>query len=191
LSRSRPKYFIYKEQRGCYQIAQLIIHKYQQHIHTTTDMMVEDNISSGDVENQSQPAATTDTTATNPYSKNYTHKKWKVIALASFLLVAVVLAITLPLTIGSNNSKSTDSSNGSSTNSDGGKSKEGVDDSSTQDGASSTDNYLGASSPTVQVYKSQFLDSNGPIKAQVRIMDPSVAGKSALVLFYECVPCKS
>ena len=153
-------------------------------------MMVEDNVSSGDVENQSQPAATTDTTSTtNPYSKNYTHKKWKVIALASFLLVAVILAITLPLTIGSNNSNnSTDSSNGSS-NSDGGTS--GDDSSNTQDGASSTDNYLGASSPTVQVYKSQFLDSNGPIKAQVRIMDPSVAGKSALVLFYECVPCKS
>jgi len=147
-------------------------------------MMVEDNISSGDVENQSQPAATTDTTATNPYSKNYTHKKWKVIALASFLLVAVVLAITLPLTIGSNNN-STDSSNGSD-NSDEGISNEG-EDLSTQDGASSTDNNLGAS-PTVQVYKSQFLDSNGPIQAQVRIMDPSVAGKSALVLFCECVP---
>jgi len=148
--------------------------------------MVEDNISSGDVENQSQPAATTDTTATNPYSKNYTHKKWKVIALASFLLVAVVLAITLPLTIGSNNNNSTDSSNGSA-NSDGGTSNEGKD-LSTQDGASSTDNNLGASSPPVQVYKSQFLDSNGPIQAQVRIMDPSVAGKSALVLFCECVP---
>jgi len=153
-------------------------------------MMVEDNVSSGDVENQSQPAATTDTTSTtNPYSKNYTHKKWKVIALASFLLVAVILAITLPLTIGSNNnSNSADSSNGSTTNSDGGTSG---DDSSTQDGASSTDNNLGASSPPVQVYKSQFLDSNGPIQAQVRIMDPSVAGKSALVLFYECVPCNA
>jgi len=132
--------------------------------------MVEDNISSGDVENQSRPAATTD--INNPYSTNYTNKKPKVIALIVFLLVAVVLAITLPLTIGSNNSNnSTDSSNGSS-NSDGGTS--GDDSSNTQDGASSTDNNLGTS-PPVQVYKSQFLDSNGPIQTQVRIMDPSVA----------------
>ena len=145
-------------------------------------MMVEDNISSADVENQSHPAATTDTTSTNnPNSTNYTtNKKPKVIALIVFLLVAVVLAITLPLTIGSNNINSTDSSNGSNTNSDGGTSNEG-DDSSTQDGASPNDSNNLGQSPPVQVYKSQFLDSNGPIQAQVRIMDPSVAGKSALV----------
>jgi len=170
------------------QIAQLIIHKSNSiYYTTTTEMMVEDNISSADVENQSQPAATTDTTSTT-----YTNKKPKVIALIVFLLVAVVLAITLPLTIGRNNNNSTDSSNGSTTNSDGGTSSEG-DDSSNQD--ASTDNNLGAS-PLVQVYKSQYLDSNGPIQAQVRIMDPSVTGKSALVyihltfIYLICCLCK-
>ena len=115
-------------------------------------MTPEDTTTSADVENPSPSAEVVPAnTANNTYEKKY-----KVYALSAFLLAAVALSIGLGVSLGDNGS---DSSSNVSTE----------DDVVTNNPIITTDDV---SAP--KVYKARYLEQNGPIQAQVRIIDPSV-----------------
>lgn len=115
-------------------------------------MTAEENTTSADVENPSPSAEVDANTNTN----NPNEKKYKVYALSAFLLAAVALSIGLGVSLGGNGS---DSSSNVSTE----------DDVVTNNPIITTDDV---SAP--KVYKARYLEQNGPIQAQVRIIDPSV-----------------
>ena len=121
-------------------------------------MTPEDTTTSADVENPSPSAAVDAGTANtnNPYDSTYVNKKYKVYALSAFLLAAVALSIGLGVSLGGNGS---DSSSNVNTE----------DDVVTNNPIITTDDV---SAP--KVYKARYIEQNGPIQAQVRIIDPSV-----------------
>lgn len=86
-----------------------------------------------DIENQPEPTTstaanaaaaepdvagtTTTTNPHNPYHRTYTHKKWKLLFLSTFLIAAVVIAIALGVTLGNKNDGDGASTTTSSANS--------------------------------------------------------------------------
>ena len=117
-------------------------------------MMTADDETTGgaDVENPTPSAAevdgdTANINNNNPYERSYANKKYKVYALSAFLLAAVALAIGLGVSLDGN---------------------AGSDSSANNISAEEDD----VSAP--KVYKARYLEQNGPIQAQVRIIDPSV-----------------
>ena len=122
---------------------------------------------SGDIENPNpEPQA-----ATGPSSnasdgasgKNDPNKKRKVVALSTFLLVAVVLSIVLGVTLPS------DGNNTLTQNVNADKGDEGT----TLPTDAPPEGKDEAEAP--RVYRTQYLESKGPIISRVRIINPDVA----------------
>jgi len=193
-------------------------------------MMAEDP-TGGDVENPDpNPSAPTtsgpsSSTGDGASAKSDPNKKWKVIALATFLLAAVVLAIALGVTLGGGSSETTPSNAGDIGESDVDSgvvtttattattlpplTSSSATDPALTEATTQPDDETGTSSnatttaattaaavtvpnedkddttttdPTqdldvepIPVYEQTFLQQNGPIFAQVRIINPGVA----------------